>query len=348
MLRNLAFALLSLPVLSGCYVVQAAQGQWQLLSQRQPLDAVIADDARPQSLRIQLEELRAAREFAVRELGLPDNASYRSYADIGRPFVVWSVVAAPEFSVEPRQWCFPVVGCVAYRGYFRESSARAFAAGLRRRGYDVSVGGVPAYSTLGRFDDPVLSSMLRYGTTESVATLFHELAHQVVYIADDTAFNEAFAVTVEQAGLARWLESRGRGAELERWHARRARQEEFLRLVRTARADLKALYAEPIAVTAKRERKQARLDLLRADLESLAARFGSTEGMRAWLAEGLGNAQLASVATYWDCVPGFERELAALDGDLRRFYARVAELGRLPREDRALRLCSAPSAATTS
>src|SRR5207253_6303601 len=155
------------------------------------------------ALRTHLEEVHAAREFASGELGLPDSSSYRSYADIGRPYVVWNVVAAPEFSVSPKRWCFPIAGCVAYRGYFRERRAREFAAALAVRGYDVSVDGVPAYSTLGRFADPVLSSMLRYGDDELAATIFHELAHQLLYVRDDSQFNEAFASTVEDEGLER-------------------------------------------------------------------------------------------------------------------------------------------------
>jgi predicted aminopeptidase len=153
--------------------------------------------------------VRAAREFASRELGLPNNKSYTSYADLKREFVVWSVVATPEFSVEPKEWCFPIVGCVAYRGYFRQASAERFADALRARGFDTIVGGVPAYSTLGKFNDPILNTMMTYGDDELASIMFHELSHQVVYIADDTSFNEAFAVTVEQEGLARWLKSQG-------------------------------------------------------------------------------------------------------------------------------------------
>src|SRR5438876_7211762 len=195
-------------LLSGCatpYLLQAASGEWQLLHRRVPIDSLLADPRTPPALRGHLEEVRAAREFASRELHLPDNASYRSYADIGRPYVVWNVVAAPEFSAEPKRWCFPVAGCVAYRGYFHERRAREFAAALAVRGFDVAVDGVPAYSTLGRFADPVLSSMLRYGDDELAATIFHELAHQLLYVRDDSQFNEAFASTVEDEGLERWL-----------------------------------------------------------------------------------------------------------------------------------------------
>src|SRR6202011_4337529 len=199
-------------LLSGCgtrYLMQAASGQWQVLRQRVPIDTLRADARTPPALRAELQEVRAAREFASRELGLPDNSSYRSYADIGRPYVVWNVVATPEFSVQPRHWCFPIAGCVAYRGYFREKNARSFAAGLASRGFDVTVGGVPAYSTLGKFADPIVSTMMRYGDSELAAIIFHELAHQLLYAKNDTDFNEACATTVEDAGLERWLASRG-------------------------------------------------------------------------------------------------------------------------------------------
>ena len=175
-------------LLSGCgtpYLMQAASGEWHVLHERTAIDTVIADPKTEPQVRAQLEQVRAAREFATRELGLPDNDSYRTYADIGRPFVVWNVVAAPEFSVTPQRWCFPVAGCVAYRGYFHEPSAREFALGLEAQGFDVAIDGVPAYSTLGKFADPVLSSMLRYGDDDLAATIFHELAHQLLYVRDD-------------------------------------------------------------------------------------------------------------------------------------------------------------------
>ena len=199
-----------LPACGTLYLAQAARGQWQVMRERQPIDRVVTDEHTPAAVRARLIEVRDARNFASRELKLPDNGSYRSYADVGRPFVVWNVVAAPEFSIEPLHWCFPIAGCVAYRGYFSEQKARAFATRLRIRGFDTTVEGVPAYSTLGRVADPVLNTMLSYGDTELAAIVFHELSHQLIYVAGDSAFNEAFAVTVEQAGLERWLKLRGR------------------------------------------------------------------------------------------------------------------------------------------
>ena len=184
------------------------------MSKRQPISRVIANPATPAPVRTQLEAVSEIREFASHELGLPDNGSYRSYADIGRPYVVWNVVAAPEFSVEAKQWCYPIVGCVAYRGYFAERRARSFADKLRRRGLEVSIGGVAAYSTLGHFDDPVLNTMLGWNDIELASIIFHELTHQLIYVPDDADFNEALATTVEEEGVRRWLHAQGRDAEL--------------------------------------------------------------------------------------------------------------------------------------
>jgi predicted aminopeptidase len=342
--RALALLICCVPWLSACgttYLLQAARGQAQLMSRRQPIARVIADPARPEALRSQLETVRAARQFASRELALPDNRSYTTYADIGRPFAVWSVVATPEFSIAPRTWCFPVAGCVAYRGYFREAAAQKYAATLQRQGYDVTVGGVTAYSTLGKFADPVVSSMLRYGDLDVVATLFHELSHQLVYVRGDTAFNEAFAVTVEGEGVRRWLHSLGRDVELERYRARRARQAEFAALVARTRGALAGAYSGGGDPAAMRAAKRRILGGLVVELRALQARYGQRAGFDAWLGQGLNNAQLASVATYWQCVPGFERVLAAEGGDLVRFYARVREMARRPGAERR-RVCEAP------
>jgi predicted aminopeptidase len=340
---RLGAALALAAALSGCsagYLLQAARGHAELMSRSVPLERAIEQHA---PLRAQLTQLRAAREFASRELGLPDNASYRSWADIGRPFVVWSVVVVPEFAVQPREWCFPVAGCVAYRGYFRERAARAFAAGLARRGNDVTVGGVAAYSTLGRFADPLVSSMLRGDVEDTIGTLFHELAHQVVYVPGDSAFNEAFAVTVEQAGLARWAARAGAADESAAAGARRARlelQQRFVAAITRARADLAVLYARPLEAAPMRIAKQQRLLALGAELRAIEAAAGRRAGFSRWMELGLNNAHLASVATYWQCVAGFERELVAVDRDLPRFYARVRELARRPEAERRTLLCA--------
>ncbi len=329
--------------LSGCgtvYVAQAAKGQLQILTERRQIDRVIADPKSDPILRRRLATVREAREFASAELGLPDNKSYTSYADLGREFVVWSVVATPEFSVEPREWCFPVVGCVEYRGYFREASAEKFAARLRARGFDTIIGGVPAYSTLGKFNDPVMNTMMTYGDDELASILFHELSHQLVYIADDSSFNEAFAVAVEREGLARWLRKHGREPDLDKYLKRRERQAAGIRIVRRYREELAALYRLPLPETEMRERKAAVFARLRTEVRDLDSRYGIQSRFAEELLGLPNNARLASFATYYECVPGFERLLEEKGHDLPRFYAAARELAKLPRAERRERLCS--------
>lgn len=338
-------------LLSGCgtlYLMQAAGGEWRVLRARVPIDTVVADPRTPSTERERLTEVRAAREFASRELGLPDNKSYRTYADIHRPFVVWNVVAAPEFSVTPKHWCFPVAGCVAYRGYFKETRAREFAAALAVRGYDVVVEGVPAYSTLGKFADPVLSSMLRYGEDDLAATIFHELAHQLIYVRGDSQFNEAFATTVEEVGLERWLKAQGAADRIERFRADQELSQSVIALMESTRARLGRLYASQLERDAMRGAKALLLAQLAADIGALEHREGVHYPVYdEWIARGLNNADLASVATYFACMPGFKRLLAQEDGDLTRFYAAVRALAREPRAARQRELCaptgSAPS-----
>jgi predicted aminopeptidase len=336
----LASVCVVLPACGTLYLAQAARGQWQVMRERQPIDRVVADARTPEPLRARLAEVRDAREFASRELALPDNGSYRAYADVGRPYVVWNVVAAPELSIEPQKWCFPIAGCVAYRGYFNEQKARRFAAGLRARGFDVTVGGVPAYSTLGKLADPVLNTMLAYGDTELASIIFHELSHQLVYVAGDSAFNEAFAVTVEQAGLERWLRERGREAELERYALRRRHAREYVDIFMKRRMQLARAYASKEPAATLRARKREIFDALADDLLRAQERQGVRSPYSAWITEGLNNAHLASVATYFDCVPGFERLLAAQGGELPAFYAAVKRLAALPRTERRSQLCA--------
>ena len=327
--------------LAGCgtlYVAQAARGQMQILSARKPIARVLADPGTDAKLKARLEEVRLARQFASRELGLPNNKSYTSYADLKREFVTWTVVATPEFSVEPREWCFPIVGCVSYRGYFSERAAGKYAARLEEEGLDVMVGGVPAYSTLGKFNDPILNTMMGYGDDELASIIFHELSHQVVYVAGDTSFNEAFAVAVEQEALARWLRFRGRENDLGRYLKRRTRQAESLALVTRYRRELVQLYASPFPESEMRARKNAVFARLVAELRE---KFGAESALAAELDGRPNNARLASLATYYECVPGFRRVLAEQDHDLPRFYDAVRELAKLPREERHARLCVA-------
>jgi len=333
--------------LSGCavgYLLQAGRGQWQLLHARQKVDAVIANPATDAGVKARLAAAQAARDFASRELGLPDNRSYRSYSALGRDYVVWNVVAAPEFSVAPKRWWFPFTGSIAYRGYFREANARRYAAGLAARGYDTYVGGVAAYSTLGKFADPLLDTMLRYGELQLIGTMFHELAHQLIYVPGDSEFNEAFAMSVERAGVARWLESRGQGAELAGYRERMQQQAAVQKILADGRSRLARLYASALPADEMRLRKQQQLAQIAAAVRAYEQRSGLRSGYDAWLDSGLNNAHLASVATYFDCVPGFERLLAAHDGDLAKYYDAVRALARGPAAARRA-LCAQPGTA---
>jgi predicted aminopeptidase len=338
---RIALICLAAITLPGCYVVQAARGQLQVMSARQPINEVIESDRTPPALRDRLTEVRAARDFASRELGLPDNGSYRSYADLKRPYVVWNVVAAPEFSVNPKRWCFPIAGCVAYRGYFSEAKARKFAHSLMEQGFDTYVGGVAAYSTLGKFKDPVLNTMLGYGNDELAAIIFHELSHQLIYVANDSEFNEAFATSVEEAGLERWLRLQGRESDLGRYKARQSRQKQIIALFTGARTKLAALYQQEISPDVMRDRKREIFQTLDSQLADLEKRLGVRSSYRD-TEHGLNNAYLASIATYYDCVPGFERLLASEGGDLPKFYDAVRELTKKSREERHKLLCQTP------
>jgi predicted aminopeptidase len=344
--RWLPLAILTV-ALSGCgtvYLAQAAKGEFQVLRARRSLDAVVIDPATPAPLRERLLRVREAREFAVAELHLPDNRSYRSYADIGRPYVVWNVVAAPQFSVEPKRWCFPIAGCVAYRGYFNANRARAFAADLAGKGFDVTVGGVPAYSTLGKFADPVLSSMMRYGDNELAAIIFHELAHQLVYVPNDSEFNEAFATTVENVGLERWLARQGKPESMQEFRAESATERAFIDLFVGARERLRGEYESGRAPAQLSARKAEIFAQLTSEVQALDRKLG-VQDYQSWLKEGLNNAHLASIATYYACVPGLERLLAEAGGELPEFYDRIRVLAKMTRVERHARLCERATSA---
>jgi predicted aminopeptidase len=326
--------------LDGCYLLESAQGQLALMAKRRPIARVVADPRTPADVRKQLEAVAQIREFATRNLHLPDNGSYRTYADVGRPYVVWNVVAAPEFSVDPKEWCYPIVGCVAYRGYFVERRARAYGEGLRAKGFDVSVGGVAAYSTLGHFDDPILNTMIGWNDVELASIIFHELTHQMIYVANDADFNEALATTVEEEGVRRWLEAAGRSGELERYQLEQRRSLEIVALLNGTRDELRTLYGSGIDPARMRERKAAAFAALRGSYAHLVQGWGAHPPFEVWFERGaINNAHLASIATYYDCVPGLKRELAAVGGDLDAFYRRVRVLAKLDQEKRDALMC---------
>lgn len=324
---------------AGCYALQAAGGQMAVMSKRQPIARVIADPATEPKVRSQLQSVTAIREFASRELKLPDNGSYRQYADIHRDYVVWNVFAAPEFSLRPKQWCFPIAGCVAYRGYFKQKRALAYAKRLREQGFDVASGGVAAYSTLGHFDDPVLSTMLGWSDVQLASIIFHELTHQLLYVADDSAFNEALATLVEQEGVERWLQAQGRDRDLAAYREQHGRISQVVAMLIQTRTGLSALYAQPLAAHDMRLRKQQEFEALRSRFGAMKSHWNGPVPYEAWFAQPLNNAHLASVATYQVCVPGFARELREAGADLPRFYERARALAKLSVAQRQRLVC---------
>ncbi|NQV86555.1 MAG: aminopeptidase, partial [Woeseiaceae bacterium] len=282
--------------LTGCYYMQAASGQWEVMRKREPLSDVIEDTKTGPELANRLRLLSEARDFSITVLGLPDNRSYRSYSDLKRDYVVWNVFAAPEFSLQAKQWCFPVAGCVSYRGYFSRDAAVKESKRLAAEGFDVVVGGVAAYSTLGNFSDPILSTMMRWDDTELIAVLFHELAHQVVYVKDDSSFNESFATAVEEIGVSLWLESRGEMAKMTDYVAGRELQQSLLKLMETARSDLGSVYESNIDVEMMRDQKRERLKTLAEDVAARIARSGGDNSV--WLSREMNNARLISMGLY--------------------------------------------------
>lgn len=331
-------------VIGGCssvaYYWQGISGELDLLERAQPIPEVLQTTSDPVVKR-KLERVLAIRTYASHELGLPDNASYRRYTDLGRRFVLWNVFATPALSLTPRQWCFPVAGCVNYRGYFAESDAREEAARLAAEGDDVYIGGVPAYSTLGYFADPVPSSFLRYPDTEIARLIFHELAHQVAYARDDTVFNESFAVAVEEEGLRRWLEAQN-DLELSAQAATSHRYREgFQKLVERARASLLALYAGNESDAEKLRAKTAAFEEMRAQYVTLKQEWGGFAAYDYWFGQGPNNASLAAVGLYTQKVSLFRALLTAEGADLPRFYARVKALAALPKAERDAELAGA-------
>lgn len=331
------------------FYVQAARGQLEMVSLSQPMERVLADTNAPPLLKERLALVRNLREFAENDLKLPVDGHYLKYADLHRPFVVWNVEAAPEFSMEPKTWWYPLVGSLAYRGYFHPKGAENYAAHLRKRQYDVFIGGVSAYSTLGWFKDPILSTFLFEPEPDVAETIFHELGHQRVFAHGDTDFNEAFATTVGQEGARRWLMSINDQAALEKYLAQVKRTRQFAALVMAARGRLEELYGDErdpdgkVKATTKkagtpkevlRTGKKRIFEDLDNQYRELKRQWGDITDYEAWFAREVNNAQLNSVAAYYDLVPGFEHLLELNSGDLEKFYAAAERLSKTSKPDR--------------
>lgn len=321
---------------SGCYYMQAARGQFEVMRRQEPIAEVLSASETPAELADRLRLVEDARRFSIDELGLPDNDSYRSYADLERDYVVWNVMAAPEFSLQPKTWCYPIVGCVGYRGYFSAASAERKAGQLKKTGYDVALGGVAAYSTLGRFSDPILNTMMHWEDIDLIATMFHELAHQLLYIRDDSGFNESFATAVEEFGVDRWLTSHAKSEELDEYRERRKLRSATMTIIDEARTDLDQIYGASMAVEQKRALKKQRLGGLANDVRALYDRAGREPA--AWLDDDLNNARLASMTLYHGRLPAFRALLSRCDNDLQCFYGEARALAELEPAKRAAQL----------
>jgi predicted aminopeptidase len=343
MRKRVLFAVVLTGLLAGCatvgYYGQAAQGHLAMMAAARPIPDWMADPATPDPLRERLAKAAAMRRYAADTLGLPDNRSYTTYADLKRPAVVWNVFATPELSLELKTWCYPVLGCAGYRGYFDRAAAEAMAAELSAAGYDVNVAPVPAYSTLGWFDDPLLNTFIFASDAELARLIFHELAHQVVYVRDDTVFNESFATAVEREGVRRWLAEHGDERQRAAWAAYLARREDFLALLLAHRRRLEEIFASSATTEEKRAAKAAVFaDLQREYRELRDGRWNGFAGYERFFERDLGSAHLAAVGAYNDLVPAFEVLLAENGGDMAAFYAQVRRIGALDKPARVAEL----------
>lgn len=338
-----ALGLVATGVVGACatpaYYAQAVSGQWELWRKARPI-AEIRDDAKvAPALKNTLATVERIRAFASSDLALPANGSYTRYADLQRPYVVWNVFAAEALSTQLKEWCYPIAGCVGYRGYFAEEDARSLAAELRRQGYDVYVGGVPAYSTLGWFDDPVLNTFTHYPETEIARLIFHELAHQFTYVEDDTEFNESFASAVETIGVERWLARNGSPAKQAAFDRTQRYRQDFSRLVLKYRDRLQSLYESNLSGVEKQHSKTHVLSELQDEYQRIKReQWNGYSGYDRWFGQDINNATLASIGLYNRLVPAFVALLAKSGDDLPRFYVAVKQLAALPKDERQIRL----------
>jgi len=335
---KLIFFLICSTVLISCeaigYYSQAAQGQLSIFLGRQNIEELISSDSFPEDLKHKFKEIEKIKNFARLNLKLPVGDNYSSYVDVNRDYLVWNVFAAPEFSTKPSTWCYPFAGCVSYRGYFSRERALRYAEKLENKGFDVYTGGIAAYSTLGWFDDSITSTVINRSGNQLARLIFHELAHQVVYLPGDTTFNESFATVVENEGLRRWLLSLRQGDSIDKLKLRQVQRQQFVELVTKYRNRLSKVYEAELSDALKREKKLKLQHRMRQEYVLLAEEWGGDSGYDSWFANSLNNAQLSTVTSYNDLVPNFERLLAKSGGDLEKFYSMVSEIAALDETQR--------------
>ena len=337
MVRLRLAVIFSLIALTGCqsagYFSQAISGQVEILSRANSIKSLLSAPDGNQELKAKLKKIQVIRDFAVKELGLLHNQSFLEYSDLGREFVVWNVFVVPQLSVDPINWCFPFAGCVSYRGYFQEDKANKFAQYNKSLGRDTIVLGVPAYSTLGWFADPVLNTFLHYSDLQLVSLIFHELAHQIVYVQDDTTFNESFAVSVEIEGVNRWLSKYGLPADKEAWIKGRIRHKDFLSLFSRTREKLSQLYTSSLDDNEKFLEKEKIIVNLKSDYNTLKKKWMGFEGFDFFVSGSVNNATFVPLLTYWEYVPFFNK-LLNTERSFQSFLEKTKVLAKMSKQDR--------------
>ncbi len=331
------FALGSLVLLSACstvsYYSQSIQGQMHLLLNRENIDELVDKPDTPEKLKFSLQQAQAIRQYASEYLALPDNQSYREYVDLKQPYVVWNVFAAPEFSLSPTNWCYPIVGCVSYRGYFAKEDAEQEAKQLSSKNLDVFVGGIAAYSTLGWFDDPLLNTMLHWKPRSLAGLIFHELSHQIIYIQNETSFNEAFSSSVERLGTIQWLLD-FYPDQLPNYLAYLNAQNDFRTLLLDTRKRLMTLYEMPMETVIKRIEKKKIIAEMKISYFSLKKHWPADVHFDAWFNQPINNARLTASMTYLQYIPAFFQIFTQEKGDWHAFYAAVLALEKLSADER--------------
>lgn len=329
-------------LLNGCaqisYYYQLLEGQAEIIQRMKPLEEVLTSPTTPIALREQLQQAKEIRQFAIEKLLLPDNASYTQFVDLKRKFVVWNVYAAPRFSLKSKQWCFPIVGCLSYRGYFSPELAFLEADELKKEGFDVYVAGIRAYSTLGWFSDPLLNTMLSTEIWQLAALIFHELAHQLLYVSDDSTFNESFASAVEEIGLQLWLEQHKSELDFKSYQLAKQRHHQMISLVLKTKEKLAALYEETLPEYEMLNLKNQFLEELQTEYKKLKeTEWDNYQGYEQWFVE-INNAKLLSVAMYEEYVPAFKKLFENNQRNFERFYQSVRLLAAAPKDERQLKL----------
>lgn len=326
--RNIILLLFTV-IISGCasvnYYAQSIQGQFEIIQKRQNIDFLLGTNNLPDSQRERLETVLKLREFSINQLGLPNNNSYSSYADIERDYVIWNIFATKEFSLSPIRWCYLIVGCLDYRGYFSESDAKQHAIKLKQQGHDVYLGGVSAYSTLGWFDDPVLNTMLRWSNVQLAKVMFHELAHQQIYIKNDTEFNESYAEAVATIGISKWLKASSDKNLLLEYKQTQSQEEQFIFLVMKYKALLGELYQSETNEELMRSDKQALFKQMKDEYNILSHNW-EKDHYAQWFSSGINNAKLAAIVTYRQYTASFLSLFNKLGRDLERFYSLIVSL----------------------